>query len=88
MKKIFLIITIFITLFCLCGCDKHQENKYSEGTYYSGDRFTIFVDEETCVEYFVSEGGYNRGDVMPRYNQDGTLKINKKCLNDLESKGE
>lgn len=85
MKKILLIIII---IFCLCGCEKHQENEYSQGTYFMGDRFTIFVDEETCVEYFISNGSYNIGNVMPRYNQNGTLKINKKCLNNLESKCE
>lgn len=88
MKKHYLIIIFIIITFCLCGCGKYQENEYSESTYYNGTRFTIFVDAETCVEYFVSNGTYNLGNVMPRYNQNGTLKINNKCLNDLERKGE
>lgn len=88
MKKYYLIIIFIVITFCLCGCVTHQENEYSESTDYIGTRFTIFVDAETCVEYFVSEGTYNTGDVMPRYNQNGTLKTNNKCLNDLESKGE
>ena len=79
MKRIILLLIICI---CLCGCEKHQENEYSEGTYYIGKRFTIFVDKETCIEYFVSAGAYNNGNVLPRYNQDGTLRLNKKCLLD------
>ena len=80
MKKIILILTICV---CLCGCEKNQENKYSESSGYMGDRFTLYVDEQTCVEYFVSNGSYNNGNVFLRYNQDGTLKLNKECLKDL-----
>lgn len=81
------IIILIIFCICLCGCEEQQDNKYSEGTYVIGSRFTVFVDEETCVEYFVSDGYYNVGNIFPRYNQDKTLKLNKECLNDLESKG-
>lgn len=84
MKKYYLIIFSIIITFCLCGCKSHQENEYSEGAYYIGKRFTIFTDDETCVEYFVSNGSYNIGNVMPRYNQNGTIKLNKQCL---EEKG-
>ena len=77
MKKICLLLTLILLL---CGCEKIQENEYSESSYYIGDRFTLYVDEETCVEYFVSNGAYNEGIVTPKYNQDGTLKLNKKCM--------
>ena len=85
MKKI---IISLILILLLCGCGTYQENEYSESTGYIGTRFTVFVDAETCVEYFVSNGASNIGNVIPRYNQDGTLKTNNKCLNDLERKGE
>ena len=85
MKKIIISLTLILLL---CGCGTYRENEYSESTSYIGTRFTIFVDAETCVEYFVSNGASNIGNVLPRYNQNGTLKTNDKCLNDLESKGE
>lgn len=77
MKKICLIL---ILVLLLCGCEKNKENEYSEGSYYIGNRFTLYVDEETCVEYFVSNGTSSIGIVTPKYNQDGTLKLNKKCI--------
>lgn len=79
MKKVIIFI---IVLLLLCGCENNQENEYSESSLYIGNRFTLYVDEETCVEYFVSAGAYNNGNVLPRYNQDGTLRLNKKCLLD------
>ena len=82
MKKIILLI---IPLLLLCGCEGKPVNEYSESSSYIGVRFTIYVDEDTCVEYFVSDGSYNTGDVYPRYNQDGSLKVNNKCMNDKES---
>ena len=87
MKKIiikFSLVSIIILM--LCGCSKQKENKYSEETNYIGSRFTIYVDDETCVEYFVSNGSYNSGNVLPRYNENGTLKLNHKCIED--KKGE
>lgn len=87
MKKIiikFSLVSIMILM--LCGCSEQKENKYSEETNYMGSRFTIYVDDETCVEYFVSNGSYNSGNVLPRYNENGTLKLNHKCIED--KKGE
>ena len=78
MKKIILLI---ISILLLCGCEKTPTSKYSDKI--EGQGFYLYVDAETCVEYYVSNGMYNIGSVMPRYNQDGTLKLNKECLKDL-----
>lgn len=56
-----------------------QESTQNESSYLK-NRIKTFVDKETCVEYFVSNGYYNQGEVTVKYNADGTLKINKKCL--------
>ena len=53
--------------------------------FISGD---ITKKQENGVIHFVSNGASNIGNVIPRYNQDGTLKTNNKCLNDLKNKGE
>lgn len=72
MKKIKLIIPLIIVLL-LCGCSKEkEENEFL---------FKTYIDKDTCVEYFVSDGAYNRGNVMPKYYVNGTLKINEDCLN-------
>ena len=83
MKKIILLI---ISILLLCGCESRPTSKYSDKVENQG--FYLYVDAETCVEYYVSNAMYNVGNVMPRYNQDGTLKLNKECLKDLKSKGE
>lgn len=38
------------------------------------------IKELPDVEYFVSSGTYNVGSFSPRYNTDGSLKINKECI--------
>ena len=37
----------------------------------------IYVDEETGVEYIVYNG-YQKGGICPRYNADGSLRVEKK----------
>ena len=75
MKKIIILI---IAVILLSGCDTKEDKEYSstrENWY-----FATYVDEDTCVEYFASEGSYNKGTVSVKYNADGTIKINKKCM--------
>ena len=79
MKKIILLI---IPILLLCGCENRPTSKYSDKVDFQG--FYLYVDAETCVEYYVSNGSYNVGNVNPRYNQDGTIKLNEQCL---EEKG-
>lgn len=77
MKKIIILI---IPILLLCGCEKTRTNKYSDKVELQA--FYLYVDEETCVEYYVSNGSYNYGNVNLRYNADGTIKLNKQCLAD------
>lgn len=80
MKKKIIILVIGILL--LCGCENRPTSKYSDEVGFQG--FYLYVDEDTCVEYYVSNGYNNIGVVNPRYNQDGTLKINRQCLKEQE----
>lgn len=82
MKQIKLLVIPMI-LILLCACDKSVERKYDE-TKFSDD-FYIYTDVDTCVQYFVSSGYYNSGNVSPRFNPDGTLKLNKECIRDNEN---
>ncbi len=77
MKKIKLLI-IPVLLLLLCGCEESVDKSYTNVEI--ADDFYIYTDADTCVEYFVSYGHYNMGNVYPRYNADGSLKINNWCL--------
>ena len=39
----------------------------------------VFTDDETGVEYFVYHSMGTGSAICPRYNADGTLKINPEC---------
>ena len=66
---------IVLTIMLLCGCS--AEEKYKD-TKYSTDE--LFVDKETCIEYFrnYTYGGYYV--ITPRYDENGMVKINEQCL--------
>ena len=77
MKKLLIIPLVAIML---CGCESRPTSKYSDKVDFQG--FYIYVDDDTCVEYFVSNGSHNIGIVNPRYDKDGSMKLNKQCLRD------
>ena len=60
------------------GCIAEEETKEKISLLYSESPQYIFsyVDEYTGVEYLIYDGCYNGG-MCPRYNADGTLKINE-----------
>lgn len=74
------VILVLIAILTLTGCT-NEANEYNPNI---SDYYYIHIDKETCVEYFVSFGSNNLGNFNPRYNTDGTLKINKECINKLE----
>lgn len=78
--KNFRLFIIVLSILILCGCER-ADNEYSENKELD-KTFYVYVDKDTCVEYFASYGMYNAGDIHPIYNADGTLKLNKKCLKD------
>ena len=80
MLKIKKMIILLIPILLLCGCESRPTSKYSDNVELQD--YYVYVDEDTCIEYFVSNGIYNKGNVNPRYNRDGTLKLNKQCLKD------
>lgn len=73
MKKCLILYLIIIS--CV-GCTS-PKNYEIETT---NDReFSVFIDETTCVEYLY-DVYQKKGGISVRYNQDGTIKINKNCL--------
>lgn len=73
MKKF--ILLVFLVMLCV-GCEVPKDYEIDE---VNDREFTVFIDETTCVEYlydvYVKKGG-----ITVRYNQDGTIKVNKNCL--------
>lgn len=69
-KKVLIVLTL---LFCLTGCESNSKD--------SEDDYTIlfYTDSETCVEYIKYTGAY-KGGITPRFNANGSLKLNKECL--------
>ena len=67
------IIVLVIMILMMCGCENN--------TVSSDDDFEIdiYTDSKTCVEYLKYCAGY-RGGLSVRYNTDGTIKLNKDCM--------
>lgn len=72
MKKVIAIILCAMLILGLCGWKRIDSENVNAMVNIS-----VFVDEETGVEYVVF-GGYNRGGICPRYNADGTIKVEGK----------
>lgn len=70
-KKLLILGTLL--LFCLTGCESNSKD--------SEDDYTIlfYTDSETCVEY-IKYASINKGGITPRFNADGTLKLDEECL--------
>lgn len=79
MKKIIFLVLAALLLTCAsAGCITEEKTKEKVYLLYDNSPHYIFsyVDEYTGVEYLVYDG-YQGGGVCPRYNADGTLKINE-----------
>ena len=60
-KKITILILIEILTLTLTGCAE-RTSEYEESLIES---YYIYIDKETCVEYFVSNSSYNMGNFSP-----------------------
>lgn len=83
MKKIIFLALAALLLVCAsAGCVTEEEteevmpDKYIQNYEYGSHYVYVYVDEYTGVEYLLYDG-YQSGGVCPRYNSDGTLKINE-----------
>lgn len=82
MKKIILVLAALLLVCMTAGCVTEEEteevmpDKYIQNHAYGSDYVYVYVDEYTGVEYLIYDY-YQSGGVCPRYNADGTLKINE-----------
>ena len=79
MKKLIILI-IGIILLCGCSREDYNEKRVNENKF---NELYVTYDKDTCVEYIEYSGLY-RGGLSVRYNTDGTIKLNKKCLEEQE----
>lgn len=76
MKKILAVIACLGILLAGCGAGyttKQEETFYT--TVYDGPGYEILYDNRTRVMYHMSDSSYNRGNLTPLYNADGTLRV-------------
>lgn len=71
-KKLIIFLPILLLTGCVTPKDYDIENNNSL-------EYRIFVDEATCVEYLVNNY-QKKGGISVRYSQDGTIRVNKSCL--------
>lgn len=76
MKKI--LVGLACAAVLLVGCGAGYENKARKTFYttvYSDYNYLIVYDNDTKVMYHMSDGTYNKGNLTPLYNADGTLRV-------------
>lgn len=87
MKKIVLLTLMIILLLTLCSCDRtNTMDDKSYGNKVESTRFvkiesyeygSIIVDNDTNVEYWLSEGLYNKGTLTMLIDENGKPKVRK-----------
>lgn len=76
MKKILVVLVCAAVLLVGCGAGYTNEGEKSfYTTVYSDGCYLIVYDNYTKVMYHISNGSYNRGNLTPLYNADGTLRV-------------
>lgn len=64
------LVILIIPIILLCGCDSDED----------GVIYNKYVDKDNCVMYL----SRYQGGITPMYNSDGSLKLNKKCLEEKQ----
>ena len=84
-KTTFLVLAAVLLVCASAGCIAEEETEeiVSSDIYVLHDEsphhILIYVDGYTGVEYLIYDG-YQSGGMCPRYNADGTLRINEGCV--------
>lgn len=76
MKKLLVVLACVAVL--LTGCSTEYASKEDETFYtvvYSDNIYLVVYDNYTKVMYHMTIGSYNRGNLTPLYNADGTLRV-------------
>lgn len=71
MNKIIIFVAMTVLLFSFAGCDSENPRKKTDN-----NSITVYVDNETGVNYYVYCGGYSGGMTI-RVNADGSPYVSE-----------
>ncbi len=75
MKKLLVVLACIVVLLVGCGAGYVSKEEAFYTVVYSDGSYLIVYDNYTKVMYHMSDGMYNRGNLTPLYNADGTLRV-------------
>ena len=75
MKKLLVVLACIVVLLVGCGTGYTSKEETFYTVVYSDNSYLIVYDNYTKVMYHMSGGSYNRGNLTPLYNADGTLRV-------------
>ena len=75
MKKLLVVLTCVVVLLVGCGAGYTNKEETFYTVVYSNNTYLVVYDNYTKVMYHMTIGSYNRGNITPLYNADGTLRV-------------
>ena len=75
MKKLLVVLACVVVLLVGCGAGYTNKEETFYTVVYSNNTYLVVYDNYTKVMYHMSIGSYNRGNITPLYNADGTLRV-------------
>ena len=75
MKKLLVVLACIVVLLVGCGAGYTNKEETFYTVVYSNNSYLVVYDNYTKVMYHMNIGSYNRGNITPLYNADGTLRL-------------
>lgn len=75
MKKLLVVLACIVVLLVGCGAGYTNKEEAFYTVVYSNNSYLVVYDNYTKVMYHMNIGSYNRGNITPLYNADGTLRV-------------
>ena len=75
MKKLLVVLACIVVLLVGCGAGYTNKEETFYTVVYSNNSYLVVYDNYTKVMYHMTIGSYNRGNITPLYNADGTLRV-------------
>ena len=75
MKKLLVVLACVVVLLVGCGAGYTNKEETFYTVVYSNNSYLVVYDNYTKVMYHMTIGSYNRGNITPLYNADGTLRV-------------
>lgn len=75
MKKLLVVLACIVVLLVGCGAGYTNKEETFYTVVYSNNSYLVVYDNYTKVMYHMNIGSYNRGNITPLYNADGTLRV-------------